>query len=409
VRVWCRVCLLAVAALAGCKSSPPKDRPAPPANVQAGNSSTPFWADPNGSRNPAPASIGAGPTAQADPVSQPGNDPEIAGILAGRIVDGYGRSPSAAYVQVSIVRDGRPEPIADVETVNQGHFYIRGLQPGRTYKLVARTRQDGRVLVGEVQARPPETRLLIPLGEELAGANTPAIPAAPVPPKGRLSGGEARPVPPPTPSAGLGPPSAAGIGGPEYGGSDQTASATGPPIPRMNLPAPVAVPPIQPQSFNTAAPAPPVFAGPNCFVNGNRVVSLRLPDVDGREWDFATRRGRLVLLDFWGTWCGPCLRAVPEINRFHTNFAASGLEVVGVACERGSPAENASKVRSKRQQLAIQYRLVLADAANNCQDQFHITAYPTLILIDGDGTILWRGGPDQARELEGILRRRLGN
>jgi thiol-disulfide isomerase/thioredoxin len=409
------VCLLAVAALAGCKSSPPKDRPAPPANVQAGNSSSPFWADANASRNPAPASIGPGPTARADPVSQPGNDPEIAGILAGRIVDGYGRSPSAAYVQVSLVRDGRAEPIADVETVNQGHFYIRGLQPGRTYKLVARTRQDGHVLVGEVQARPPETRLMIPLGEELAGSTTPAIPAAPLPPTGRLSSGDVRPVPPSdspvAPAAGLGPPAATGIGGPEFGGSDQTASAPAPPMPRMNLPAPVAVPPIQPQSFNTSPsgpPMPPVSAGPACLVNGNRVVSLRLPDVDGHEWDFATRRGRLVLLDFWGTWCGPCLRAVPEVSRLNSTYGGSGLEVVGVACERGTPAENANRVRATRQRLGISYRLVLADSSNQCQDQFHITGYPTLILIAGDGTILWRGTPDQDRELEGIVRRRLG-
>src|SRR5262245_53363955 len=160
VRVVPCVCLLA--ALAGCKAAP-KDRPAPTSNVPSGQASAPFWADPNNNyRTPGTAAIagggGAGP--RGDPLSMPGNDPEIRGILAGRLVDGYGRSPGLAYVQVSIVRDGRAEPIADVETVSQGHFYIRGLQPGRTYKLVARTRQDGRVLVGEVQARPPETRLL---------------------------------------------------------------------------------------------------------------------------------------------------------------------------------------------------------------------------------------------------------
>jgi thiol-disulfide isomerase/thioredoxin len=406
VRVVPRVCLLAVA-LAGCKSSPPKDRPAPAANVQ-GRSGAPFWAD-DGGRAPAPAAIGGGSPTQADPVSQPGNDPEISGILAGRLVDGYGRSPGSAYVQVSLVRDGRAEPIADVETVNQGHFYIRGLQPGRTYKLVARTRQDGHVLVGEVQARPPETRLLIPLGEELAGTTTPPIPAAPVPPKGRLSSTDVRPVAPPEPAAGLGPP-AAGVGSPEFGGGDAVASATAPPVPQVNIPTPVAVPPIQPQSFNTAPPstavAPPTSSA--CVVSGRRVVTLRLPDADGHEWDFAHRRGRIVLLDFWGTWCGPCLRAVPEVSRLRATYAGSGLEVVGVACERGSPADNAARVRATRQRLGISYRLVLADPPNHCQDQFHITGYPTLVLVDGDGTILWRGAPDQGRELEGIIRRRLG-
>ncbi|HEY1381876.1 MAG TPA: TlpA disulfide reductase family protein [Gemmataceae bacterium] len=418
MRVVPWVCLLTVGvALTGCKSAP-KERPAPPASVPNGRSAAPFWADPNNpSRNPGTASIGAGSGtgSQVDPVSQPGNDPEVSGILAGKLVDGYGRPPGMAYVQVSLVRDGRADPIADVETVNQGHFYIRGLQPGRTYKLLARARQDGRVLVGEVQARPPETRLLIPLGEELAGANTPPIPTAPTPPKARPTSGPGNAPAPDAPwnnpAAGLGPPTA---GGPAFGPTDQVAAVAPPGPPAVNIPTPVAPPatvaPIQPQSFTPAPPAavaPPAVT-PACYVSGGRVVTLRLPDADGREWDFSRRRGRLVLLDFWGTWCGPCLRAVPEVSRLHANYAKSGLEVVGVACERGSPADNARRVRDTRQRLRIPYELALADTAEQVQNQFHITHYPTLILVDADGTIAWRGGPDQLRELDGIIRRKLG-
>jgi thiol-disulfide isomerase/thioredoxin len=414
VRVVSCVSLLAVGVgLAGCRSVAPKAKPSPTASVPAGgaNNGAPFWAAPDASvRVPATASIaGPGANLTGDPVGQPGNDPEVSGILAGRLVDGFGRSPGSAFVQVAMVGDRAGPPI-DVATVHQGHFYIRGLRPGRTYRLVARAKVDGRLLVGEVQARPPETRLLIPLGEELAGTSTPPIPGPPVVPPGRLSGGPARPADPQppidpvrTPAAALGPPSAGGDGG------DQTASASAQSFPRVNIPAPVAVPPIQPQSFNVTPPSTAVAPRPSdCFVNGNRVVSLRLPDADGREWDFANRRGRLVLLDFWGTWCGPCLRAVPEISRLHSTYAGSGLEVVGVACERGSPADNARRVRDTRQRLKIGYRLVLADPPDRCQDQFHITGYPTLVLLDGDGTIIWRGTPEQERELESIIRRRLG-
>jgi thiol-disulfide isomerase/thioredoxin len=412
VRVVPYVGLLAVA-LAGCKSAP-KDRPAPTASVPGGQSGTPFWADGNNSpRNPGPTAIPSG-GAQGDPVSLPGNDPEISGILAGKLVDGYGRAPGLAYVQVSLIRDGRAEPIADVETVSQGHFYIRGLQPGRTYKLVARTKQEGRVLVGEVQARPPETRLLIPLGEELAGATTPALPAAPTTPQGRQGGAVRSADPPPapswdtTPAAGLGPPAG---GGTEFGRTDQIAGTSPSTPPRVNIPPPEPVAPIQPQSF---APAPPFAVnpptGPACVVTGGRVVSLRLPDADGRQWDFAQRRGRLVLLDFWGTWCGPCLRAVPEVSRLSSTYGGSGLEVIGVACERGAPADNVRRVRDTRQRLGINYRLVLNNSSGGApvEQQFHVTALPTLVLLDGDGTIVWRGTPDQMRELEGMIRRRLG-
>jgi thiol-disulfide isomerase/thioredoxin len=401
VRVVRCVCLLAVA-LAGCKSTP-KDRPAPTASVPSGQAGTPFWADNNNSsRNPGPASISSGGGVQSDPVSLPGNDPEISGILAGKLVDGYGRAPGLAYVQVSIIRDGRAEPIADVETVSQGHFYIRGLQPGRTYKLVARTKQDGRVLVGEVQARPPETRLLIPLGEELAGTATPQIPGPPSPPT--ATGPKA--APPPAASWESSP--AAGLGTPTFGGPADQLAGTGPSaVPRVNVPQ---ASPIQPQSY-AQAPSPPTQppVSPACVVSSGRIVSMRLPDADGRQWDFSQRHGRLVLLDFWGTWCGPCLRAIPEISRLNATYGGAGLEVIGVACERGAAAENARKVRDTRQRLGIAYRLVMADAAGSAvEQQFHVAALPTLVLADADGTIMWRGSPEQIRELEGVIRRRLG-
>jgi thiol-disulfide isomerase/thioredoxin len=167
--------------------------------------------------------------------------------------------------------------------------------------------------------------------------------------------------------------------------------------------------PIQPQSFNIPAPSP---AGPTCLVANNRVQYLSLPDVDGGTWDFAQRRGRLVLLDFWGTWCGPCRQAIPGLAQLQSTYYNAGLEVVGVSCENGeSAAENARRVRDARQRIpAINYRLVLANKYGSCpvQSQFHIAQYPTMVLLDSDGTILWRGGSDRIRELEQLIRRRLG-
>jgi thiol-disulfide isomerase/thioredoxin len=151
-------------------------------------------------------------------------------------------------------------------------------------------------------------------------------------------------------------------------------------------------------------------AGPACLVSGGRVVTLRLSDPEGRTWDFAQRRGRVVLLDFWGTWCGPCLRAIPEVQRLNSTYGGSGLEVIGVACEHGSPADNVRRVQETRQRLGINYRLLLNSASSGAtaDQQFHITALPTLVLLDADGTIVWRGGADQFRDLEGNIRRRLG-
>lgn len=440
VRVALWICLLAVGvALTGCKTAA-KDKPAPPPPIANNGhpgappaANVPFWADPNNAnRAPAPASVNNNHRNNAlpDPVGQPSNDPEISGILAGRIVDGYGRAPAKAYVQVSLIHDGKPEPIADVETVNQGHFYIRGLQPGKTYRLVARAKQDTRLMVGEVQVKPPESRLMIPLGEDLAGSNTPPIPNAPQPPQpaprdrpasegaSSASSTAANPtnVPAPdapwnrSPAVELGPPSA---GNPDNPPADRIAITNPPSQNRSSVPTSVppgpAIAPLQPQSFNSGPTTPNV--APSCQVIGGRVVTLRLPDVDGGSWDFQDRHGRVVLLDFWGTWCMPCLRAIPEVSRLQATYGGAGLEVIGIACERGNPADNVRRVRETRQRIpALNYKLVLANPGDrsHLQDQFHITGYPTLVLVDGEGTIIWCGGPDRVHELEGMIRRRLG-
>ncbi|MFO0808006.1 MAG: thioredoxin-like domain-containing protein [Gemmataceae bacterium] len=385
-----RLALLIVLGLAGCTSVPKKS--GPPASVPNRKpSNEPFWADPTNSPKNAPAaSIGG--TNSSDPFAQPGNDPELTGILAGRLVDGSGRPVSSAAIQVVAAGSGgnaAPQEV-ELDPANKGHFYIRGLQPGRTYRLIARSRLDGRMLAGEVQARPPETRLLIPLSEELAGATTPPLPAAPAMPPGRGTGTSlVRPAPLPGPTAELGAP---------RGGTSEFAPAATP-----------STGGVEPQSYSVPAvtPSPTV---PSCLVSAGRLQYMSLRDPDGQVWDFSQHRGKLVLLDFWGTWCGPCLRSIPELIRLQSTHRDRGLEVIGIACERGSSAENARRVRDKSRQIAgLNYRLVLADEEGRCpvRAQFRIESYPTLVLLDGDGTILWRGGSGQAADLDRVIRERL--
>jgi thiol-disulfide isomerase/thioredoxin len=158
------------------------------------------------------------------------------------------------------------------------------------------------------------------------------------------------------------------------------------------------------------APAGPTFT-PAVFVSGDRVHYLSLPDLDGRPWDFTQRRGRLLLIDLWGTWCGPCLQAIPELIRLQSAYGPCGLEVVGIACEQGTWEDSVRKVRNVRQNFPrLNYRLLLGDdgAHKPIETQFGVTAYPTLVLVDADGTIVWRAaGGGRFGELEQTLRRRL--
>jgi thiol-disulfide isomerase/thioredoxin len=151
---------------------------------------------------------------------------------------------------------------------------------------------------------------------------------------------------------------------------------------------------------------------PACSIVNDRVTTLTLTDLDGRTWDFhRDHTGRLVLIDFWGTWCVPCLRAVPLLNSLESAYGRYGLQVVGIACERDerSPSERARRVSEVVEKMKIRYKVLLAEDRERdpVQRQFRIREYPYLVLLDGEGNILWRGGSSGLRELEAILHRRL--
>lgn len=69
----------------------------------------------------------------------------------------------------------------------------------------------------------------------------------------------------------------------------------------------------------------------------SEVWSLRFARPDGSELAMATLRGRPLLLNFWATWCPPCVREMPEIDRFARQFASNGWQVVGLAVDQEKP------------------------------------------------------------------------
>jgi thiol-disulfide isomerase/thioredoxin len=153
-------------------------------------------------------------------------------------------------------------------------------------------------------------------------------------------------------------------------------------------------------------------------MDGRRLVDFQLNDVDGRPVSFGTINSRLVLIDFWTTWCGPCLKAIPHLVNLQKRYGEQGLQVVGIACEQGHASDRVARVARTRSQLQasgmhIAYPLLI-DAGDDdkllLRDHFRIDQYPTLILLDKTGKVLWRNeGPDHAdlAQLENLLKNQL--
>jgi cytochrome c biogenesis protein CcmG/thiol:disulfide interchange protein DsbE len=108
-------------------------------------------------------------------------------------------------------------------------------------------------------------------------------------------------------------------------------------------------------------------------------------------------RGRVVLLNIWATWCPPCREEIPVLQALHEAHAADGLEVVGVSVDA---AGEAAAVARFVDQVGVTYPIWL-DPQERVSSVFRTTGVPTTMLIDRQGTLVWRHvGPVAANDPE---------
>ena len=106
-----------------------------------------------------------------------------------------------------------------------------------------------------------------------------------------------------------------------------------------------------------------------------------LATVDGRIITVSQLRGKVVLLDFWATWCGPCRLAIPHLNDLYRAYRERGLEIIGLSLDKGSPG----RVRRFAVNMGIKYPIIMAD--DDVVKNYGISPIPTTYLIDREGYI----------------------
>ena len=109
-----------------------------------------------------------------------------------------------------------------------------------------------------------------------------------------------------------------------------------------------------------------------------------LPDLTGQKLSLSSYRGKVVLLDFWATWCDPCREEIPHFVELQKKYGAEGLQIVGVSMDDGP-----EPVREFYQRFKMNYPVVMGNAKTG-ELYGGVLGLPIAFLIGRDGRIIAR-------------------
>lgn len=127
--------------------------------------------------------------------------------------------------------------------------------------------------------------------------------------------------------------------------------------------------------------------GASAGTRGKRIAEqslapdFSLPDLTGQKLDLSSYRGKVVLLDFWATWCDPCRDEIPHFVKLQNKYADQGLQIIGVSMD-----DEAEPVRDFYQRFRMNYPVVMGNAKTG-ELYGGVFGLPIAFLIGRDGRI----------------------
>jgi len=140
---------------------------------------------------------------------------------------------------------------------------------------------------------------------------------------------------------------------------------------------------------------------PRTEAGGDRVLAAAFPDLNGQPQPLSQWRGKVLVVNFWATWCPPCRAEIPGFIELHRELAGQGVQFVGIAIDQGA------KVNDFARELGVNYPLLLGeDSALELQRQLGDQGgvLPFTVVLDASGRLIARHvGGLSAKQLRSIL------
>lgn len=117
-----------------------------------------------------------------------------------------------------------------------------------------------------------------------------------------------------------------------------------------------------------------------------QVPVFELKDIDNQWATYDDVKGEtLTVIDFWATWCQPCLRSIPKLNSLYEEFESRGVNFIGISVDG---PRNQAKLKPFTSSMGVSYT-VLRDVNSEVMTDMNVTSVPTLLIYDSEDNLLF--------------------